>query len=341
MDSGFAGAPTPVYRDDSITGSLMGFDRLLASDRGRIILVNLHHTIASAILPSPLARECLVRLRDQLRMLGPVPTDSDILAAFRAALFRPAARFQVRSTERPDVDVSICAVVGFEKISALLWKVAQRDGSFEARVGVVTDPAAPRATVAMAASLLNRATRYMPDLTLSDSDTIFWATPEREFDRLIADWGAARTTAPGGGNPAGYVRDKLGLVHLDAVAPNTARHLFAMRGTMRLSDIGRSVRFQCARPSTLDGFDNPRFRQSLPATPAHPGCGLTVDLHLGSFGIGAAELVSTPLSLAFFQCEYIGELLTPPDGSDADYVAVLSPASEHSRMAGDLDRMAA
>lgn len=319
----------------------MTYARLLGHEVGSIILVNLHHTLNSDLVSEATLKGALVNLHAELAVLTTAPHPNKIRLAFRRGLFAAPTRFQVRGKEVPRKSIKISAVVAFDKIRAILEKIAQRASRYSARIDAMLEPDAKDTTVSKAADLINAVAPRMPDLTLSDWGTIFWAVPSTEVARIQARSSSSTDALPS--TEARQLRNELGLVHIDAVGNDPDRHIFVFEGKVSLSHLERDDRllFRCARPTTLDGWDNRRFCQPMLSVPKVSGCGLTVDLANGTFGPGAAELVSTPLAIRHFECRYVGPLDAVDDGSDASYLDLLAEGGDLSAMAAELDGAAA
>lgn len=318
----------------------MSFSRLLTEDIGKIILVNLHHTARSKLVSDATLSSALANLHSKLSAFSSAPTTEEIWQTFRSGLFGTPTRFQVQGRESPRRSTSISAVVAFDKVRAFLDKIAHRAPRYRGQVDAMTAPDAPDGTVAKAADLINSIAPRAPDFTLSDWNTVFWAAPSSEVDRIQADClrliGRLQPSAQ-----ARHLRDALGLVQLDADIADPNRHIFLFEGRVSLSELAKTHRllFRCARPTTLDGWDNRRFCQPGLSPPPVAGCGMTVNLANGAFGPGAAELVSTPVPIMHFECRYVGPLDGSDFGTDAEYLAVLLRSGDLSAMASDLDRM--
>ncbi len=299
----------------------MGFDRLLANDRGRILLVNLAETCRVKLLPAKLHKTALQRIQTGLEQLTDSPTEDDLLKVFRSAILTTAARMQVKGMECPDADTKLCAVLSFDKIRGLLEKVAMRFPDETSKIDIIIEGDAPDKTVAEAAKLLNRVAPRAGDLSLSEWGTIFWAAPEQEIDRLVAS--CAPDAPPM--QVARALRDALGLIHMDFHLGHPNRHLFLFKATASLSEIDPQHALTASRPTTLDGWDNPRFCQLLlPPAPFFGGCGMTVNIASWKVEPGAAEVVCTPIPMRYFECSYIGPVDRSEFGTDADYLEMIA-----------------
>lgn len=298
----------------------MGFDRLLAHERGHILLVNLAETCRVELLPPEVRKPVLKRLESGLASLRPTPAEKEILGVFREVILSTAARMQVKGVEGPDEDIKLSAVVSFDKIRGLLEKVRMRFPDRTGLIDAILATDAPDATVARAATLLNEIGPRALDLTLSEWGTLFWAAPMQEIDRLF-------TSCPPAASPmarARAIRDALGLIHLDYTLGDPNRHLFLFRATRSLAEIDPDHATNVSRPTTLDGWDNPRFCQPiLPPAPFCHGCGMTVNIAEWQVEPGAAEVVSTPIPIRFFECSYIGPLDKSEFGPDSDFLKMI------------------
>ena len=298
----------------------MGFERLLGHDRGHILLINLTEMCLGGLLPTKLHKQALRKIRDELVQLsGPLTTD-DYVDAFSRAILKTAARMQVKGTQSPPQDTVIAGVMSFDKIRGLLEKIAQRFPYLEDRIDAIVAPDAPDATVAKAAALINSVALRASDLTLSEWGTIFWAAPVQEIDRVI-------DICPMGSPPmtiARFLRDALGLIHMEYTLKHPNRHLFLFRAKESLGEIDPIQKVTVSRPTTLDGYSNPRFCQAiLPPAPFFDGCGMTVNIANWDVEPGAAELVCTPIPVHFFECSYVGPVDKSEFGTDADYVKMI------------------
>lgn len=298
----------------------MGFHRLRGHDRGHILLINLAEMSQAGLLPTPLHKPALRSIRDELAKLSGKPSGDEVVDAFGRAILKTAARMQVKGVESPPANTVIAGVMSFDKIRGLLEKIAQRFPTLVTQIDGIVASDAPDATVAKAADIINRVAPRASDLTLSEWGTIFWAAPAQEVDRMLAG-------CPPGAPPtaiARSIRDTLGLIHMDYNLKHPNRHLFLFRAQKALTEIDPIHKLTVSRPTTLDGYSNPRFCQAiLPPAPFFNGCGMTVNVANWLVRPGAAELVCTPIPVHFFTCSYIGPVDKSEFGPDSDFVKMI------------------
>jgi hypothetical protein len=316
----------------------MGFDRLLAHDRAKILLVNLAETQRRKLLPKTLRKPVLKEIHKGLAALGTRPTPEEILQVFKNVVFRSATRLQAKGVERPADDTTLAAVVSFDKVRGLLEKVLFRRPDLKSQIDAIIAPDAPDATVSKAAGIINRHSPRMSTLSLSEWGTIFWAAPTEEIDRLLSICAA-------GSNPmqvARFLRDSLGLIHMKFDLTHPDRHLFLFRAKASIANIVADEDFIVTRPTTLDGWDNPRFCQPLlPPAPFQDGCGMTVDIADYKCSPGAAEVVCSALPIKFFDISYLGPVDKSSFGSDSDFVDLIREGQDLNDLVDYLSALAA
>lgn len=319
----------------------MSFKTLLSSDAAKIILVNLHYTAMHSILPDDVRDKALTEIHARLGLLSdPVDIDA-IKEVFGDVIFRSGFEFQLRAVQRPSEDERAGAVVAFDKVKTLLRQIHKaifRDHPDRAAtIQVILHPHAPSATVAEAAPLINEFVPLLAGRTFSDANRIWWGAPLSDIEPILTASDPA-AGARGIADKAHALRDRLGLCHINPGLGDVDRHLFLFRTRMTLAEIRSAGQvFASARPSTLDGFDNPRFSQRLFRRPWRDGWGMTVDLTGGGFGVGLPEMIATQISLSSFECAYVGELTGSDFGPDRAYLATLAAGGDVEAMAEELD----
>jgi hypothetical protein len=186
----------------------------------------------------------------------------------------------------------------------------------------------------------------MPKLSIGGLFDFFWATSAHSVKELENSVRAG--ALPGHvdtSNPppelAERIRDFLGLAHIRPDDRGEGQHVFLFEARATLEEIASDIDFRVARPTTIDGFDNPRFRQRRPNSgDIVEGCGMTVNLNGGEFCIGAPELVSTEISIMkYFHCRWVGKIGTEPRGSDQAFVDFLRENRDLKLMADTLSRL--
>lgn len=316
----------------------MGFDRLLAHNRAKILLVNLAETRRRELLPKDLSKSTLQSIQNGLAMLGASPKPVEVLNVFASVVFKSAPRLQAKGTEAPSGDTTLAAVVSFDKIRGLLEKILFRKADLKSQIEAIIAPDAPDGTVAKAADIINGHSARMSTLSLSEWGTIFWAAPTQEIDRLLA-------TCAIGASPmqvARFLRDALGLVHMEFDLTHPDRHLFLFRATASIDEILAEEALIVSRPTTLDGWDNRRFCQPLlPPSPFYEGCGMTVDIADYKVCPGAAEVVCSALPIKFFEVSYLGPVDRSAFGDDADFVEMIREGHDLEELVDYLTSLAA
>jgi len=316
----------------------MGFNRLLAHDRAKILLVNLAETGRRKLLPDDLRKPTLKSIQSGLAALGDTPTPEEVLRVFASVVFKSATRLQAKGTQAPSGDTTLAAVVSFDKIRGLLEKILFRKAGLKSQIEAIIAPDAPDATVAKAADIINGHAGRMSTLSLSDWGTIFWAAPTQEIERLMA-------TCAAGAPPmqvARLLRDALGLVHMEFDLTHPDRHLFLFKATAPIDEILIDEDLVVSRPTTLDGWDNRRFCQPLlPPSPFYEGCGMTVDIADFKVSPGAAEVVCSALPIKFFEVSYIGPVDKSEFGADADFIEMIREGHVLEELVDYLTAMAA
>jgi hypothetical protein len=168
------------------------------------------------------------------------------------------------------------------------------------------------------ASTLNKYADLMPRLVLQGGFNILFATSSDEF-RIVE----ASVSVTPSSNTASAIRDSLGLVHVGLDAVGRPTPLFVFHSQKPLSAWDGQLRVR--RPTTVEGFDNRRFKQAWPLGElVESGAGRTVDIDPGGYGPGCSEFVMSGLTLKDnFTCHYIGLVDTNPAGSDHDFLDYL------------------
>lgn len=316
----------------------MTFHRLKETDRGSIILVNLHETVTAGLIDDDLLKTSMKTIGAGLAALPSAYEDTDLLRVLSGAILSRAAVNQIAGNQTPDPGMVVVGVRPFEDVAPVLSKLRRQS---EGHLSVLLDNAlaadATEGAMADAAGVINTMTHEFDFLTLGWKYGVFWGTHLAHFERIEAAHYAS------GKRPedlAATVRDCLGLVQYGPDNDGKAQHLFAF--VARTPNREVTQKFKARRPTTLDGFDNHRFRQHLPVVPQPvAGCGFTVDLSPAAYGIGAPECVSTEIPLKNFTCRYLGSVGTPAWGTDAEFLHYLSPPKGFDDMASDLDLHAA
>lgn len=320
----------------------MTFRNLLGNAVGRIILANLHYLVDDNLLDDELRDAALSRLHGELTILSPGATADQLTDAFSRALHVSDPVFQVQSTEWPDEDHRIAMVLDFTRVRAILAQILRRiqarDAAQATRIRAILRPDVRGAPIADAAAVINELSPGLSELTLSDPNRVLWGARVDEVDRILHETAADHARGPR--LRARRLRDVLGLIHVNPRKRDLARHLFLFRSEHSLSKIrARPTHFSCARPSTLDGFDNRRFCQPH-LQPWQSGWGMTIDIDANRCSVGLPEIVLSPLSLYHFQCEYVGKITGAAFGPDEEYLAMLAPPPlKAAAMASKLDGM--
>lgn len=321
----------------------MTFHRLKAVPTGAIVLVNLHYMIADGLLDARLRKSALRSMKRALGRTSATPDAGSLKRALQSALFVERPVYQVGSIQRPALDKAVAMVVDFGRVRGLLRSFGRRidDDGLLGRIDALCRSDVDRSDIPNAADLINLLAPNIREITLKDPNMVLWGASVPALDAAIATFMA--DPAIGAAGLAGRVRDLLGLVHIKPARRSRSRHLFLFRGNQTLETIRqRPTLFRCARPSTLDGFDNPRFCQPHLATPWEHGWGTTIDIAARRLAIGLPEVVVNPLSVCEFTCSYLGEVPDSAFGTDRAYLAVLArhaPALDD--IADELDRLAA
>ncbi len=321
----------------------MTFHRLKNDPTGAIVLVNLHYLVADGIVESRLAKSAFRAIKRILSATGPSAGKKELKRALQAALFVDRPIFQVQGTHRPKLNKAVAMVVDFGKVRSLLRSLIRReeDAAVRSQLDSIIRPDVDRRDIPKAADLINLHSPKLRALTLNDLNQVLWGTSLPDLDAAIANFLA--DPAVGQAGLAGRLRDLLGLIHINPRRRCRTRHLFLFRGKETLETIRSTpTSFRCARPSTFDGFDNPRFCQPTLVTPWEDGWGMTIDIAGNNVAVGLPEVVVNPLPVADFDCSYLGEVPDPAFGPDADYlnmIAIGGPSLDD--IANQLDRLAA
>jgi hypothetical protein len=316
----------------------MSISRLLETDRGKILLVNTFDMAEEGLLEHERLRLAIKGLKAALRALSParVYGEEELVQAIAQKVYPNSQRLHANGTERPAGTIHIAAVRTFPEIATLLLRV-QKNHPDDIAIRRVLRPRASDEAIADAARLINRYCDRLPQLEVGGLRNFFWATSldrlrdvEQEFFDMLRNGvvGLSPEELPN------YVRDMLGLAHISPDPYGQPCHLFVFEGQMTLDEMAARVDFRCARPTTIDGFENPRFRQRRPPSAALAlGFGMTVNLGRGVYGDGLPELVSTGISIAgHFKCRHLGKVSRMPLGSDVDFVDFLQGGRDLSLM---------
>lgn len=301
----------------------MSFRRLLDNDLGRIVLLNLRETIRADILDTHVeVGPLLGKLRDALARLVPGYGPDALNDAIGGIVWSDPSTYQFAARETPSISLRIAAVRPYDEIKLLLEKIRTVH-----RLPALASALAPDPTdeaLSTAADLITEYSQDMPKLAMGRTYDFFWASIADEvaaIEKTTADKPAAirRHMTPR------LLRDRLGLVHLRPSRAGKPIPLFVFEAKASLTELGHPKAFRVSRPTTLDGFDNPRFRQQATTRTEQDGCGATVDLSEGLYGDGLPEMVSREIALlGRFECRYVGRLATDAVGSDKDFVSFLA-----------------
>ncbi len=293
----------------------MEFQKLTQTPFGRILLNNAAMAVRCRILTP---REQRLALRALSRALQSMPkrySASRLKRELFSQFQNRAYQFQVAGVETPDRDTYIASVGRFELIKEFLTQIGAVDKN-NRRVRSALAPHPSEQALRGAADVINEFSNTMDVLVLKGAHNIFFATAKTVLDDIE---GRARRLAR---HPVNEVRDVLGLCHIHPISPVEPRPVFVFESVRPVAEF--SSQFRIARPTTIDGFDNPRFRQEWPT--AHDrakGSGLTVFLKHG-FDAGAPEYVATGIALKDnFRCRYLGAVDTMPVGTDLEFIKFL------------------
>jgi hypothetical protein len=310
--------------------------KLSATTRGKLLLVNAYDLLQAELLEP---RKLLLALRGLRRVARKLPdgyTDAQLVSCL-AGLRNPVAPlFQAIANELPPDDLTITAVRTFDDVRTMLTEI-QKVHKDDRRIRAALAPRPPVNAIRSAADTLNEYIPRMPSLALGIPFNLFWATTIDEITSLERKSGAGDNTI------ANDVRDRLGLCHIHPDRHGRTPHLFVFEGLRTLGEMRADGDFRITRPTIIDGFDNPRFRQlTSDCSTKLKGCGLTVDLHGGVFADGAPELVATKIPVkGNFRCRWIGNVSSMPGGTDDTFLDFIScqrslPEIEHEVLAKNL-----
>lgn len=304
----------------------MGFHRLLETAHGQIVLLNLRETIHEGLLDEEVAGEFLRKTGLKLQALPSAHVEDDLVAALGEVVWSDP-RYMISARETPSSTLHIAAVRTLSDVLPALKRIRKVHAPPE--LASLFDPPTSTALHA-AARLLNQYSTMMPHLTLGEGFNAFWATTREAIEEIEA----------GSTDPAHDVRDILGLVQHNPSKIGGPIPLFLFEGVAPLGALPNRDAFRCARPTTLDGFNNPRFRQARPHGFAENGCGATVDIRGGAYSVGVPEIISTEMPLrGQLKCRYLGKVLRDPAGNDTDFIRFLAGGRTLQDVAAELDAL--
>jgi hypothetical protein len=295
----------------------MGLEALTSSVRGSILLLNVFDTIKERLLEPRDEKNALLGLAETIDGLSD-PSDHDlVMKELFKGLGPQSHRYQVAAVRTAPSDVHLAAVRGFDDVKELLKQIAKKH-KWDRRLRNAIAANATASALRDAASIINHYSDEMTRLLLSGPYNIFFATTRRAFstaESLLAGMGDDEA--------ATAIRDHLGLVQVEPISSLQPMPLFVFESLKTVGEMENE--FRVARPTTIDGFDNRRFRQSWSkrAYAQASGGGLTVYLRPG-FGEGMPEFVATGLPLkGNFKCRYLGSVLRPAAGNDVEFLSYL------------------
>jgi len=309
----------------------MALDKLLRSKRGKMLLVNAADMVELALLDGRIQRMAIRGLKLVLGRLSSRPTATALVKGVGAMLFQRASFFHLAARERPPASTYIAAVRSLEELKPILH-VSKKVHRKDREIRNVLSPKPTAKAIARVGDIINRYPK-LDKAILGYQFDLFWGTTNEEVQDVERKSG-------GGDSFAHALRDRLGLAHLIPKLGAPKRHLFVFEATRALADIQRDSDFIVARPTTIEGFDNPRFRQRRPFRLDEPwGFGLTVDLTSGIFADGAPEVVASPVRIGGnFVCRYAGCVSRLAKGTDDDFLKFLSRGKPYSDFQLVLDR---
>ena len=320
-------------------GANVSFQKLTGNIRSRILLANLYDTAQANLVRADIQKTALKGLHATLSALGPRPRHKTVLYAIGRFLHADGADYKILAAERPDERDRFALVVSFAKVKPILNQMARRikqtHPSDAATIQVALRARATLPALTDAVAVLNRHREGSTELTISNVNLLIWGAPLDALDAVLADPVLAADER------ANRMRDMLGLIQLTPAPTDPERYMFVFRSDQSLKDIrAKPSHFSVARPTTFDGFDNHRFCQR-DLGGRKIGWGNTVDLAAGTCGTGLPEVVLTPLSIANFTCEYLGEIRSSRFASDRRYFSMMAPSPPDSAlMAAELDTLA-
>jgi hypothetical protein len=309
----------------------VSFNRLLATDRGKIVLVNLHQTVQAELIEGDLCAEILRLLAGAFERLPDAYSAGDIERVISEIVWSDE-RYQLAAQETLDEGVHIAAVKPYDDLLPLLQRIRKLriSARLDEEIRSAIAEFAPEQALRRGIEILNERAPEAPQLTIGRGFNIFWATTLE----------AVRATAAQERSAPHVLRDRLGLVHFDPAKWKRGLHLIVFEATLPIGQLPTAA-FRAARPTTLDGFDNPRFRQYRPPDMAPRGYGATVDITDGDYALGLPEIVSTEIPIqANFTCRYLGRVIEGPRGTDEGFVDFLSQGADLQAMARTLDAAA-
>jgi hypothetical protein len=300
---------------------------LSTTTRGKILLVNAYDLLQAGLLTPRKLRLALRGLRRTLHSLPDKHEDKQLISSLAALRNSVASLFQAIANEGPPDHLTIAAVRTFDDVKAMLTEI-QKVHKEDRRIRAALAPKPPESAIRLAAEALNEYIPRMPALALGIPFNLFWATTREAITSIE---GKSAT-----GDVANRIRDRLGLCHIEPDNRGRRPHIFVFEGLRPLREMRREADFRVSRPTLIDGFDNPRFRQlTKHCRGAIQGCGLTVDLDRGMFADGAPELVATKIPMKDnFRCRWIGEVSSMASGTDDVFLEFIC----RSRSLSDFER---
>lgn len=301
----------------------MALASFLASDLGAIILRNVHATLHSSLLSKEDKLLVMLGLRRAARALRLPYRPTDLVDILRAKLQPRLEKLQVAGLSEPAPDTFLIAFRGWPDVLDMLkqyHKVYKDDRELAA---LVKNPLHTDRFFQRAAEAINKYARTNVPVRLSGAFNIVFMTSTARFDRIVPDYhslsGAAR---------AKRVRDVLGLVQVAPLKDKPPPALFAFRTLVPASVLMSGARI--ARPTTVDGFDNSRFKQFWEHAELEPdGGGMTVCM-ARPFSPGSSEFVATAMLLKDqLTCEYVGTVTEPTTGTDPEFLDYMQKSHGH------------
>jgi hypothetical protein len=283
---------------------------------GQIIIVNTNAMVKDQLL-SPADRRLVIRgLKEVAATLAPTFKEAELVNGLYAAMKDHANRLQIAGVQCPPSNLHITAFRGWADIQAILEGIQRVEKKSRIVKNALATPKTD-ATYEAAAQAINQYAATMPSLLLQGMYKSIYYTISAEADDVETK---AKTS---GKNVAEELRNKLGLVHIKGGTGPAGTPLFAFRSMHPISAF--SSGFRIARPTIVDGFSNPRFRQGWPPSDIlQQGGGRTVDIELPNFAPGCSEFVATAVPIKDnFECSYVGLVQSARSGDDnlfLDYI---------------------
>lgn len=291
----------------------MSFHRLAETVESSIVLANAFETCRLELLTRRELRLALKGLHHALGKMGPSFTVSELIDEVVKVLVPSSNRLQVCGNRAPLPTERLFVLRDFSDIQILLGQILKVH-KYNRAVKNALAPSASDNAMIRAADAINEYSPLMGRLVLSGPYNIFFAT-------RLSDAIAIETRSP---FPADGLRDALGLVQTKPVSSAGGKPLFAFEAKGPISTYADELRI--ARPTTIEGFNNLRFRQCWPSDWPHPQShGKTVQLG-HTFGTGLPEWVATGVPLRDnFLCRFVGRVRTFPQGTDATFLQYIDP----------------